>query len=141
MIRTVPVLAALSLAVGMATEVRPGYLAAGRLAPLRFAAAPTTGRFVLPPLPANPASPNIPIPTNAATACTSETTVASSPEHSGDDLVPVTNEVAVTPQMLVGYYRDRIGGTNRDAGAVVPFGFAPPMTPPQQSSTARYSSP
>jgi hypothetical protein len=147
MSRRFPVLAALLVVVGAATAERPGYLSAGRLAPLRFAVDPSASRFVLPPFPTNPVPSDVRVPTNSATTSASQPTAASSAEHSESDLTPAatlapaTNEVAVTPQMLVGYYRDGVGGTNGEAGAVSPFGFMPPVAVPHQSSTAHYSSP
>jgi hypothetical protein len=141
MSRTFPVLAALLVVVGAATAERPGYLSAGRLAPLRFAVDPAADRFVLPPLPADPAPPNIQIPTNSTMTSATQAITASSAEPSEGDPAPATNELAVTPQMLVGYYRDGAGGTNHEGGAAVPFGFVPPVTVPHQSSAAQYSSP
>ena len=141
MTRALPVLAALSVMVVAATAARPGYLSDGRLAPLRFATAPGLGRFVLPPFPAPAPPANIPIPTNTTTTSTSNGTLTSSAERFEDAPVPATNEVVVTPQMLLGYYRDGTSRTNHDGQTVVPFGFVPPTPAPQQSSSAQYSSP
>jgi len=141
MIRTFPVLATLLAVVGMATAVQPGYLSAGRLAPLRFTEPPSSKPSVLLSLPCDEPSTNSPIPTNSLAPRAAEAVATPPVGHFEDNLASVTNEVVVTPQMLVGFYRDGIAGTNRDTGAVVPFGFMPPTAAPKPSSTAQYSSP
>ncbi|MGD1019094.1 MAG: hypothetical protein ABSA12_07215 [Verrucomicrobiia bacterium] len=140
MMRTFPALAALLAALAAVTAAQPGYLSEGRLAPLRFQEAPAPGRSVLPALPPEGPSPSFPIPTNSAASSASEASAATTTEQSDGGVEPATNEVTVTPQMLVGFYRDGIAGTNHDAGTIVPFGFVPPTTAPKPSSTAGYSS-
>jgi hypothetical protein len=141
MTRTLLVLVVLLISVGVVPAERPGYLSAGRLAPLRFAEAPSAQRFLLPPCSESAPSRAVSMPTNGVMACASQVTTVSSSPPAPMDEAPNTNDVFVTPQMLMGYYRDGIAGTNRTGGAVVPFGFVPPAAAAPQSSTASYSSP
>ncbi|HVM59867.1 MAG TPA: hypothetical protein VMV72_03290 [Verrucomicrobiae bacterium] len=141
MIRPLFALVGLLIIAGAAPAERPGYLTAGRVAPLRFAETTAAARFVLPPASEDTSSETIPMPTNGAMGCESQTTIVSSPGPAANDETPETNDIAMTPQLLMGYYHNELAATNRNGGVVVPFGFVPPSPPPPPSSSASYSSP
>jgi hypothetical protein len=141
MMRTFSLLVALCIIVTTATTARPGYLAAGYPAPLRFSEPGGPAKAALPPLPKDEPEASFPIPTNAMTRCDADNIVSSNPEQPAAIMTPADAEPpSVTPQMLVDYFRSGATGTNHNVTAVVPFGFVPPAGGPTPSSTATYIS-
>jgi hypothetical protein len=140
MMRTFSLLVALCTIVTTVTTARPGYLAAGYPAPLRFQEPEDPHKAALPPLPKPDPEASFPIPTNAMTRCDEETVVSSTPEQPAMAGVPTdVTSPSVTPQMLIDYFHSG-SSSNHNATAIVPFGFMPPAVGPTPSSTATYIS-
>jgi hypothetical protein len=142
MMRTFIIPAVLCAIVTAATAAGPGYLAAGHPSPLLFADHEEAHKGGLPPLPKDEPVADFPIPTNAMNRCVTEIVASSAPEYAAPDDVPMeTAPPPVTPQVLVNYFRTGTFGTNHNVSAIVPFGFAPPISGgPPPSSTATYIS-
>jgi hypothetical protein len=141
MMRTFSLLVALCIFVTTATTARPGYLAAGYPAPLRFSDPEGPAKAALPPLPKDQPEASFPIPTNTMTRCDADDIVTSAPEQSATVMTPADAQPpSVTPHMLVDYFRSGTSGTNHNVTAVVPFGFVPPASGPTPSSSATYIS-
>lgn len=124
--------------VAAARTVQAGYLSAVGPAPLRFHDRPAAAKSPLPPLPADkPVTPvSMPPATPAAHTGASPASPAATTSAVG---AGSTNEVVITPQMLVEFFRARTGnGTDRQGSVYVPFNFAPPSPAAQPSSHATY---
>lgn len=120
-----------------------GYLSTVGPAPLRFAAPRTaTARYTMPPLPADRATVQPPMP--AAAELAPVTISTQSPffvPPLGLGLPPAApDQSGVTPQALVEVYKQNSACKDqRDPAVVVPINFVPPSPPPPQpSSTATY---
>jgi hypothetical protein len=139
--RFVPVLATAFVSVAAAAAASgPGYLRMIGPSALRFRESPATQKSFLPPLSKDESTANFPVSISAPAAQAALS--ATSPATSAAEMVgPNTNEVFVTPQMLVEFFRNRNNGTGRGTTAVVPFGFVPPDGGAKASSSATYNSP
>jgi hypothetical protein len=143
-------LTALLLSIeAMAAGLRSGYLVTVGPSALRFQQPPTpkTTVTILPPLPVadtTPAATAPPLPAPVAdqqqtSQATNETVaVQSSPALALPLLPEATNEVLVTPQMLLEFFRQKTGHAT---SVVLPLNFIPPQTAYRPSSTASYESP
>jgi hypothetical protein len=145
-------LTALLLSIeAMAAGLRPGYLATLGPSALRFqqppAQKPTAA--VLPPLPAAETIPAAAVTSQASVPApsviqemhrsTNDTVAVQSPPSLTLPLLPeTTNDVLVTPQMLLEFFRQKTG---RETSVVLPLNFIPPQTSYRPSSTASYDSP
>jgi hypothetical protein len=135
----------------MAAGLRSGYLVTVGPSALCFQQPPVPKpTVVLPPLPVaditptSTATPPPPAPTPVAgqrgpSLSTNETIAVESPPARALPMLPeTTNEVLVTPQMLLEFFRQKTG---RDTSVVLPLNFIPPQTSSRPSSTASYDSP
>lgn len=136
----------------MAAGLRPGYLATVGPSALSFqqppAQKPTAA--VLPPLPAAETIPAAGVTSQLSTPApsvaqqemhrsTNDTVAVQSPPSLALPLLPeTTNDVLVTPQMLLEFFRQKTG---RETSVVLPLNFIPPQTSYRPSSTASYDSP
>jgi len=112
-----------------------GYLPSIGPAPLRFRApASVTTAFVLPPLPVDPLAPAIKEP-EPAVAGELTVTAGSAVRLTVVDAPAGTNEMVVTPHMLLELYRQQ-----RDTKILTPLTFVPPVPAPSGSSQATYES-
>ena len=135
----------------MAAGLRSGYLVTVGPSALCFQQPPVPKPVVvLPPLPiadttpSATATPPSPAPTPVAgqqekSQPTHETVAVQSPPALALPMLPeTTNEVLITPQMLLEFFRQKTG---RDTSVVLPLNFIPPQTSYRPSSTASYDSP
>lgn len=136
----------------LAAGLHSGYLVAVGPSALHFqqppAQKPTPA--VLPPLPiadttpAATASPPPSAPSSVAgpretSSFTNETVAVQSPPSITLPMLPeTTNEVLVTPQMLLEFFRQKTG---HETSVLLPLNFIPPQTSSRPSSTASYDSP
>jgi hypothetical protein len=139
--RFVPVLATVLFGVAaVAAAPRPGYLNVIGPSALRFREAPAVQKSSLPPLPKDEPTAGFLISTSVPTAQVALS--ATGPATSTTETVgPDTNEVFVTPQMLVDFFHNRNTGSGHSTTVVVPFGFVPPDGSAKPSSSATYHSP
>ena len=118
------------------------YLVSVGPAPLRFQAS----------VDAKPRTSSSPLPREApvtdscipeAMAATNVTTISQSPPAQACPSAGLsTNEVAITPQMVVEFFRSHAGANgNRDTAVVVPYNFTPPTPSGKPSSSATYEAP
>ncbi len=126
----------------------PGALYAGYLnttgpVPLRFekAIAPAVNARRLPPLPADnpPEQPPLPTPEDAQTGTERAKTNTAEAKPAHDATTPT---LAITPQMLLEFFRPRPGeGQGEGSSVYLPFQFVPPIATLPPSSSATYSTP
>lgn len=136
----------------VAAGFRPGYLVTVGPSALRFQQppGPTPTIAVLPPLPTADTTPaagmtpqsSAPAPSVApqGTHLTTNDTMAvqSRPSLAFPLLPEATNDVLVTPQMLLEFFRGKAG---HETSVMLPLNFIPPQTLDRPSSTASYDSP
>jgi hypothetical protein len=136
----------------VAMGVRPGYLVTVGPSALRFQQPPAPKPMiaVLPPLPAMDTAPvagmtslsSAPAPSvtqQDTHRSTNDTVAAQSPSSLALPLLPeTTNDVLVTPQMLLEFFR---GKTAHETSVILPLNFIPPQPLDRPSSTASYESP
>ena len=136
----------------VAAGFRPGYLVTGGPSALRFQQppAPKPTIAVLPPLPTADTTPAAGMTSQSSaptasvapqeTPLTTNDTMAvqSRPSWALPLLPETTNDVLVTPQMLLEFFR---GKTGHETSVMLPLNFIPPQTLDRPSSTASYDSP
>ena len=78
------------------------------------------------------------MPTNAAVPAVISSTAGSAAEASAT-VGSGSNEVFVTPQMLVDFFHSRNDKSSPDTNVTIPFGFVPPIGGNKPSSSATYN--
>ena len=145
-----------ALLLGIETAAA-GYLSSVGPSALRFQQPRTskTAMAVLPPLPAvitNSASAAMPqtatlapaIPQQESNRSTNNSITVQSSPSPALPLLPeaATNDVLVTPQMLLQFFTQKSGhSSGGETSVVLPMNFVPPQTTYRPSSTASYESP
>jgi hypothetical protein len=116
-----------------------GYLRSIGPGPIRYLATPERTGKVLPPLPPDEPAPVVVTPPSAINPGGADALTRAGGDKEGGAPLVTPEGAPVTTEMLVEIFRSRWGeGRGRDERVIVPFGFVPPTSAPQSSSSATY---